>query len=312
MLTKLFRKLSRSRKDRKEKLSLSQRRDVELLVIAADPTEAEKKLPPQEFDMVCFSVHEKKRLYAARSMIKFLPSTVSGGVVTQTAKMMDIVYGKKVSKQYVHQVLFPDDPLSLFGKRNITYKQIWLMMEQAISDLIRPATDSERRAIAFLQESDKALVESELLKLKLTPKEAFELKEKQELRDKYRKLGCILSNLAGGNAVVVIDADCAKIRYIVGKLERLGIEVSMTKDFTASPTSYVFTPKLQKEPWFESDVDGRMSSWFDKCVAHHGGIRVVASYTRILPLSRVFAGDEVAFGGDKMKIFHLMHDPGSP
>lgn len=67
-----------------------------------------------------FTPDEKSQYYEAREILKSLPPTgKDGGMMQRIASLHN------VTRQYVHQVLFPKSPDRLFMGRSGTYRSIW-------------------------------------------------------------------------------------------------------------------------------------------------------------------------------------------
>lgn len=75
-----------------------------------------------------FSTSEKRNMYAARQMLRFLPSTGKEGGMLQA-----IATESGKTRQYVYQCFYPKEPAKIFGGRTAKHKLIWQSLVQKIS-----------------------------------------------------------------------------------------------------------------------------------------------------------------------------------
>lgn len=105
---------------RRKKLSATERRTQELLRVVSDDGPGDPS--------IVFTRDEKAYLYKSRDTLRDLPPTGRDGGL-----MQKVATAHNVTRQYVHQVLFPEEPAKLFSGKTGTHKAIWLTMHGKVS-----------------------------------------------------------------------------------------------------------------------------------------------------------------------------------
>jgi len=116
----MLRSLLHTFRKRKKKLSVTERRTQELLRVVSDDGQGDPN--------IVFTKAEKAYLYKSRDTLRDLPPTGRDGGL-----MQKVATDHGVTRQYVHQVLFPEDPSKLFSGKTGTHKAIWLTMHSKVS-----------------------------------------------------------------------------------------------------------------------------------------------------------------------------------
>lgn len=118
MLKNLVASFSRKRK---RKLSVQDRRMQELLRVVSEEEPGDPN--------IAFTKVEKDLLYKSRDILRDLPPTGRDGGL-----MQKVAAAHNVTRQYVYQVLFPEEPKKLFCGKTSTHKAIWLTMHNRVSN----------------------------------------------------------------------------------------------------------------------------------------------------------------------------------
>lgn len=280
-------------------LTPEERLRLELERVNAEPPESDALLGEQERALTCFTKQEKTEMFEARRLLQLLPS-MSVTAITEVVHIMERAAGKKVTKQYVHQVLYPKEPEKLFVSHSVGYKKVWSIFRDVVYDKVRMPSPQEIGAISSLKEAPATRKEM-LKELKLTEAAANTIKEACEARDAYRATVTAISQLREGREVLLLGVNASRLKWIKVKLRKLGINHLLRKDDSVYPNRYLITPTKENtrdevfsvEKWLaESLVDGIRAVDFD-------------------PLMRPFMGmpktHEVLFG----KTFPVYHVLGS-
>lgn len=291
-LLKLFSKKTPA----KATLTKAAKRMEELKRVNEEPSPEELKLSENEFALTCFTVQEKTRFFNARDILELLPS-MSVTAITEVVELMGRS-GKPVTKQYVHQVIYPKEPSRLFASRNVNYKKIWLYLERVIEDKVRLPNQTEIAAMNSLRESPSA--RKDILKeLKLKEADAEKIKDACDLRDAYRATVTAVSLLREGKEVLLIGANAIKLRWIKVKMRKLGVKYNLRKDDSVTPSRCLITPS--EEP--HADKAFSMERWISEHLPN--GIRSVG----LDPMMKPYASEpkaEVELFGKRYQVFHVL------
>jgi len=107
-------------------------------------------LPPDVASTTSFTAAEKGAFYAARQLLRWLPTFGPSGCWLQTTADRVTALGLNCTKQYVDQVLWPRDPKRIFSTRTSTYKAIWSELAKLVEERLN--TDPALMAYSLLLE----------------------------------------------------------------------------------------------------------------------------------------------------------------
>lgn len=290
--------LARLFKSSKTKVTLTKEERVrqELERVNAEPPPEDAKLSDAERSLTSFSQDEKRRMYEARELLKLLPS-MSVSVITKVVDLMK-QSGKGVTKQHIHQVIYPPDPKKLFISHNTNYKKAWVFFTQVVEDLVRQPTEIESKAIVALKESPAGRRDV-LKELKLKEADARAIRDQCELRDAYRATAIAIDQLIKGHEVLLIGPNASRLKWIRVKLRKLGITYTLRKDDSVYPGRCLISPSKETAP----DAMFSLEKWLQE--NSKTGIRSIGFDPLMKPYLSEVKAEEVLFG-KQFKVYHVL------
>jgi len=268
----------------------------ELERVNAAPPEGDAEMNDQERALMCFSAQEKREMFEARCILQLLPS-MSVTAITEVVQVMERA-GKKVTKQYVHQVIYPKDPERLFASHSPGYKKVWCTFRDAIHDKIRMPNEQELAAISALKEAP--VTRREILKeIKLSEPAAKKISEACAMRDAYRATVTAIAQLRDGREVLLLGVNASRLKWIKVKLRKLGIKYSLRKDDSVYPNRCLITPSTipVKDEVFS------VEKWLAESIGV--GIRSVGADPLMRPNLVGPKAEETLFG-KTFKVYHVL------
>ncbi len=278
------------------KLKPEEKLRLELERVNAEPPPEDAAMSDSERALMGFSTAEKKEMFEARCILQLLPS-MSVAAITDVVQAME-KSGKKVSKQYVHQIIYPKEPEKLFVSHNPGYKKVWVTFRDAIHDKIRMPSAQELSAISALKEAP--ITRREILKeLKLTEPAAKRIAEACAVRDAYRATVTAIAQLRDGREVLLLGVNASRLKWIKVKLRKLGIAYSLKKDDSVYPNRCLITPAktVAKDEIFS------VEKWLADSLGV--GIRSVGSDPLMRPYLNGPKAEETLFG-KTFKVYHVL------